>query len=175
LLDGARENWRSRATNSSRLRAGNLTSCQGRAHNPPGQGSQKGARRGTPPGKSPEPHWGKMLRGWSVGIADFPAQIGSETTHVASTTCASRQGRRRKMNAQRVVNRPMSRSARPSTRTAKSGAPSAPALDRNASRKQLSSWSSPQLPASRDVSSHNPAGRTPTRSSRRKKHTTEDH
>ena len=36
-----------------------------------------------------------MLWGWSVGIADFPSQVGSETTHAASTSRRIRKGRRR--------------------------------------------------------------------------------
>jgi hypothetical protein len=119
LFVGARENWRSRAINLSRLRAGSLTSCQGRADKPPGQGSQKGGRTRDPTRQVPRAHiGGKMLRGWSVGIADFPSQVGSETTHVAGTTRATRQGRRRKTSAP-SVNRPISRSARPPTEDSK--------------------------------------------------------
>ena len=36
-----------------------------------------------------------MLWGWSVGIADFPSQVGSETTHAASTSGQIGKGRRR--------------------------------------------------------------------------------
>ena len=52
------------------LSAGSLTSCQGRADKPPGQGSQKGTGRsgGPRPASTPSDIGGKMLRGWSVGI-----------------------------------------------------------------------------------------------------------
>ena len=55
-----------------------------------------------------------MLKGWSVGIADFPSRVGSETTHAASTSGRIGKGRRRKTSAP-SVNRPISKSARPPT------------------------------------------------------------
>jgi hypothetical protein len=99
LCSLVREKTRSRATNSIQSRAGSLTSCQGRADKPPGQGSKKGPDEGPRPASPPSHTGGKMLRGCFVDIADFPTALGSETTHVAGTTRASRQGRRRKTNA----------------------------------------------------------------------------
>jgi hypothetical protein len=54
-----------------------------------------------------------MLGGWFVDVADFPITLGSKTGwHDASEW----QGRRRKANTpHRLVNRPISRSARPPT------------------------------------------------------------
>jgi hypothetical protein len=54
-----------------------------------------------------------MLGGCFVDIADFPITLGSETTHVAGTTRASGKAVVVKRMPYRVVNRPISRSARP--------------------------------------------------------------